>query len=555
MIGNLLYTLQKGIRYFKHYGLREFLIRLREKGEPENISYEEYVRAHRTTEKELERQNKECSRWENAPLFVCVVSDGYGNEARKQLECQTYPKWKVCTGASLQDTLKKAIEEIYSDINRAYFLFLEDGDALEPSALYEAAHAILFPEKTRQSGLHWETVKTPDVIYTDEDEMDVDGNLRNPQMKPDFSADMLEEVCYIKHLLIVSGKLVKRVLAEWDKPVLAKKDCTLEEFIYCCVKNTKNIFHIPKVLYHSGHTKETVSDKKYKENLKKNYTGNSLVSIIIPNKDQKESLEKCLESIVKSSYHNYEVIIVENNSSSLDIFSFYDIIKRQHNVRVVTWNVHGQFNYAAINNYGASFAQGDYLVFLNNDIELITAEWLEKMLADCQRDEVAAVGAKLYYPDNTVQHAGIVIGIGGHARGVAANMCVGLPGNESGYMDRASIRQNMSAVTAACMMMKKQVFDEVGGFSEDLAVAFNDVDLCLKARKAGYLIVYDPYVEAYHYESKSRGQEDTEEKVRRFQSEIEYMRTMWEDILKEGDPYYNPNLTRYRTDYSLSGDK
>ena len=173
------------------------------------------------------------------------------------------------------------------------------------------------------------------------------------------------------------------------------------------------------------------------------------------------------------------------------------------------------------------------------------------MLTLCGKENTGAVGAKLYYPDDTIQHAGIVIGIGGHARGIAANMCVGQVRSDSGYMYRASLRQNLSAATAAFLMVPAMVFHGVDGFCEALSVAFNDVDLCLKIRKKGYLIIYEPSVEAYHYESKSRGQEDTEEKVRRFQEEIEYMRTHWIDILKQGDPYYHPGLTRYRTDYSL----
>lgn len=197
---------------------------------------------------------------------------------------------------------------------------------------------------------------------------------------------------------------------------------------------------------------------------------------------------------------------------------------------------------------GAAVVSG---IFAQDDIEIITKNYMERMLTLCGKENTGAVGAKLYYPDDTIQHAGIVIGIGGHARGIAANMCVGQVRSDSGYMYRASLRQNLSAATAAFLMVPAKVFREVDGFCEALSVAFNDVDLCLKIRKKGYLIIYEPSVEAYHYESKSRGQEDTEEKVRRFQEEIEYMRTRWIDILKQGDPYYHPGLTRYRTDYSL----
>ena len=218
-------------------------------------------------------------------------------------------------------------------------------------------------------------------------------------------------------------------------------------------------------------------------------------------------------------------------------------------IRVVYWE--GIFNYSAINNFGAKAAKGDYLLLLNNDVEVITENWLEELLSNCQRPDVGIVGAKLYYPDDTVQHAGIIIGIGG----VAGNVFVGLPRKFTGYFHKASIQQDLSAVTAACMMVKRSVYEEMGGLEEKLQVAFNDVDFCLRVRKAGYLVVFNPYVELYHYESKTRGAENTKEKVRRFQAEIEYMRSHWLDLLKKGDPMYNPNLTLSKWDYSLKNNK
>ena len=192
-------------------------------------------------------------------------------------------------------------------------------------------------------------------------------------------------------------------------------------------------------------------------------------------------------------------------------------------------------------------ARGEYLLFLNNDVTVITQDWMNEMLGVCQRLEVGAVGVKLLYPDNTIQHAGCVIGIGG----IAGHMFVNMPADRTGYLHKASILQDMSAVTAACMMMKRSAFEKAGGFTEELAVAFNDVDLCLKTREAGYLIVYDPYVKLYHMESKTRGAENDEAKIRRFQSEIEYMRSHWIRILKNGDPNYNKNLSLAKWNYSL----
>ena len=263
-------------------------------------------------------------------------------------------------------------------------------------------------------------------------------------------------------------------------------------------------------------------------------------------KDAKEDLEKCIQSILeKSSYTNYEILIVENNSTGEEIFSYYKELSENSRIRLLRWK--REFNYSAINNYGAKKAKGDYLLFLNNDTEVISPDWIEEMLGFCQRPDTGIVGARLYFGNNTVQHAGTVIGIGG----IAGHMFTDMPRERSGYMHKAAIIQDLSAVTAACMMVKRQVFDEVQGFEEQLSVAFNDVDFCLRVREKQYLVVYDPYVELYHYESKSRGAEDSKEKVRRFQSEIEFMRCRWETLLKKGDPYYNKNLSLVKWNYSL----
>lgn len=270
-----------------------------------------------------------------------------------------------------------------------------------------------------------------------------------------------------------------------------------------------------------------------------------MVSILIPNKDEKDTLEACIRSIrEKTTYKNYEIIIIENNSKEEEIFSYYNELAKD-GVRILHWEK--EFNYSAINNFGAAHAKGEFLLFLNNDVTVITPEWLEELVGVCQRREVGAAGVKLLYPDNTIQHAGCVIGLGG----IVGHLFVDMPANRTGYLHKASLLQDMSAVTAACMMMKKQVFEKVGGFTEKLAVAFNDVDLCLKTNQAGYLVVYDPYVQLYHMESKTRGAEDSKEKVKRFQTEIEYMRCHWINLLKNGDPYYNKNLSLTKWNYSL----
>ena len=246
-----------------------------------------------------------------------------------------------------------------------------------------------------------------------------------------------------------------------------------------------------------------------------------------------------------STYKNYEILIVENNSEQQETFAYYEELEQRENIRVLTWT--GDFNYSAINNFAVKEAKGDYLLFLNNDIQVITPGWMEAMVSTCQRPEVGIVGGRLYYPDDTIQHAGIIMGIGG----IAGHAFLGMKRSRTGYLHKASLQMDYSAVTAACMMMKHEVFLNIGGFEARLTVAFNDVDLCLRTGQEGYLVVYNPHVEMYHYESKSRGTEDSKEKVRRFQSEIEFMRSRWIGLLKEGDPYYNKNLTLSKWNYSL----
>ena len=521
------YNIRKGIRYLKHYGLHEFLIRFKEKNEPENLTYEEFRKIHRLQGRELRQQEREYKLWMKKPLSICY----FANEMN--------------------------LSDITIESKATWILCVKEGIRLDKYAQAEFMKAAYQPGKVMQSGVHWDMVDNPDFIYADADEYSEsehgETQYINPKFKPDYNMELQKSTAYIGAAFLISREIYDKVrnsMQAWQGWL---------NFQSRCIEEAKGILHIPKVLYHEKH-QDNIEKDVYKATAVEmqqasGYAGQPLISIIIPNKDEVETLKTCLHSILQSTYTNYEIIIVENNSTNPDTFSYYRKLQEENEqIQVVTFQTEQGFNYSAINNYGVSFAQGEYLVLLNNDIELITTDWLERMLVHCQQPKNAIVGARLYYPDDTIQHAGIMVGIGGHARGVAINMYTGLPREEAGYMKRASAQQNLSAVTAACMMIKKCVFEEVGGFHEYLTVAFNDVDLCLKARKAGYLVVYDPSIEAYHYESKSRGQEDTEEKVRRFQTEIEYMRTQWNDILRYGDPYYNPNLTRNRCDYSLRGD-
>lgn len=440
----------------------------------------------------------------------------------------------------IAENTNKAIEMAAGD----YVALFDHDDLLTKDALYEVASAI-------------EAAPETDVLYTDEDKVNSELTEHfQPHFKPDFNLDLLRSNNYITHLFVVKRSLLTKV-GSFRKEFDGAQDY---DFILRCTENAEHIVHIPKVLYHwrihQASTADNPFSKTYAfeagkravqahlERMGVNGTvtsrkdmgfyrvqypveGNPLVSIIIPNKDEKDTLERCIRSIrEKSTYRNYEIIIVENNSTTQEIFDFYKELEKDEQIRVVYWKE--GFNYSKLNNFGASYANGEYYICLNNDITVITPEWMEELLGHCQRSEVGIVGAKLYFPDNTIQHAGIIVGIGG----IAGNMFTGMSRNRTGYFHKASLQQDLSAVTAACLMVKRQAFEKIGGFEEKLAVAFNDVDFCLRVREAGYLVVYNPYVEMYHFESKSRGAEDTEEKRRRFQTEIEYMRCRWQGILK-----------------------
>lgn len=589
------YNIKKGILYLRHYGPKEFWVKLTERFQADDVDYEQWYENHRALPEELEKQKNQ--RWKRKPLISIVVPvyntpQTFLRQMIESVQKQSYSEWELCIGNASPDNqeLKKVIEEYKNDpriqeveipenkgisqnTNRAMEIatgewigLLDHDDLLAPNALYEIAKAVC---------------ECPDaeVIYTDEDKVTTDLKEHfQPHLKPDFNVDLLRSNNYICHFFVASRDLIERV-GGFRPEFNGAQDYDL---ILRCTEQAKQIVHIPKILYHwrvhKASTADNPASKMYafdagkraiEEHLRRCNTkgivehtkdlgfyrvkyevcGEPLVSIIIPNKDQIASLKKCLDSIrEKTSYQNYEIIIVENNSEEPETFTFYKKIAGDK-IKIVTWE--GEFNYSAINNFGVRHARGDYLLLLNNDVEIISEDWMKEMLSHCQRKEVGIVGAKLYYPDNTIQHAGIIIGIGG----VAGSIFTGLPRAFSGYLHKASIQLDLSAVTAACMLVKRSVFEQVGGLEEKLKVAFNDVDFCLRVREKGYLVVYDPYAELYHYESKTRGAEDTKEKVRRFQTEIEYMRSHWIDLLKKGDPYYNCNLSLTKWDYSLKNNQ
>lgn len=589
------YNIKKGLLYMKHFGPKEFWIRLTERFQADDVDYEEWYKNHKPTMEELQRQRD--TEFEYEPLISILVPvyntpEEFLKQMIQSVRKQTYGKWELCIAnanpanetvaeilriSSTKDERIKVKdvpenEGIAQNTNAAlasatgdYVGLLDHDDLLTPDALYEVVKAI--NENDR-----------PQVLYSDEDKVTMDLSEHfQPHMKPDYNKDLLRSNNYITHFFVADRTLVEEVGGE-DGEYNGAQDYDL---ILKCTERAKGIAHIPRILYHwrvhKASTADNPASKMYafdagkraiEDHLKRcgeigkvshekdlgfyrvkyQVQGSPLISIIIPNKDQVESLDKCLESIEKSSYKNYEIIIVENNSTEDATFAYYKKIESDK-IRIVYWS--DEFNYSAINNFGVKHARGDYLLLLNNDVEVITTDWLEELTANCQRKDVGIVGARLYYPDDTIQHAGIVIGIGG----VAGALFVGMPRMFTGYLHKAAIQQDLSAVTAACMMVKRSVYEELGGLEEELKVAFNDVDFCLRAREKGYLVVYDPNVELYHFESKSRGTEDSKEKIRRFQNEIEYMRSHWLELLKKGDPMYNPNLTLTKWDYSLRNNQ
>ena len=602
-----LYNIQKGLRYLKHFGLKEFLVRLSERMEPEEVPYGPWYEEHRAKPEELERQRKQSLTWENfsgGEESACVFSIAvpvfrtpakFLCEMIESVRSQSFPFWELClANADPEDREVAEILERYcredrrirvknlkenkgisENTNAALAMargefvgLLDHDDLLAPDALYEMAARL-----EKDEGI--------DVFYTDEDKVTTDLSEHfQPHLKPDFNLDLLRSNNYICHFFVVRREIAERI-GGFRPEFNGAQDY---DFIFRCTEQAEKIVHIPRILYHwrvhSASTADNPASKMYAYeagkraiegnlersgvrgvvSLRQDYgfydvhypvEGEPLVSILIPNKDQKETLMHCIHSVLETStWKNLEILIIENNSEREETFACYRELEKDPRIRILTYP--GKtFNYSAINNFGVQQAKGEYLLFLNNDIEVITPDWIEQMLGNCQRPEVGIVGAKLYYPDNTIQHAGIIIGIGG----IAGHAFLGLARAKSGYLHKASLQMDYSAVTAACMMMKAEAFRKAGGFEEKLTVAFNDVDLCLRTVEQGWLVVYDPHVEMYHYESKSRGAEDSEEKLRRFQQEIEFMRTRWIRLLKDGDPNYNPNLTLSKWNYSLRGRK
>lgn len=512
---------------------------------------------------------------------------------------QTYGKWELCLADGSDDAhafvgricqeyrqkdsrikyqklaknegISGNTNECYKMATGNYIALFDHDDLLHPCVLFAYMQAIC--------------EKDADYIYCDE--ATFKGNSINHMItmhfKPDYAPDNLLANNYICHFSVFS-----RELLESGELFRSQFDGSQDhDMILRLTAKAKHIVHIPRILYywrsHKGSVASSIDAKTYAINaakgavadrltklgyrnfeiestrafatifrIKYELTSHPLVSIIIPNKDHVDDLSRCVESIINlSTYDNYEIVIVENNSETAEIRTYYEEISRHPRVQVVEYK--GDFNYSKINNFGVQYAKGEYLLLLNNDTEVITPDWMEELLMYAMRKDVGVVGAKLYYPDKTIQHAGIVIGLGAHR--TAGHTHYRIPEANVGYMGRLCYAQDVTAVTGACMMVSKALYEELGGLDESFTVALNDVDFCLRVRGKGLLNIFTPFAELYHYESKSRGSDKKDERALRYQQESDRFRVKWADALAKGDPYYNPNFSLDHSDFTVNWKK
>lgn len=459
--------------------------------------------------------------------------------------------------------------ECYKMASGNYIGLFDHDDILHPSVLFEYAKVIC--------------EQNADYIYCDEATFK-NGNIDKMitlHFKPDYAIDNLRANNYICHFSVFS-----RDLLEGTELFRSKFDGSQDhDMILRLTSNAAKVVHVPKLLYywrsHKGSVASDISAKTYAIEAARGAVADHLkshgydnfkiestrafetifriryelaatpkVSIIIPNKDHLDDLKRCVDSILdKSTYDNYEIIIVENNSTTQKIKDYYDELLKHPKIRIVTYE--GEFNYSKINNYGVRFASGEYVLLLNNDTQVITVNWIEEMLMYGQRNDVGVVGAKLYYGNMTIQHAGIVLGLGLHRSAGHSHHKVNK--ENVGYMGRLCYAQDVSAVTGACMLVRKSLYEELLGLDEEFRVALNDVDFCLRVRQKGLLVVFTPFAELFHFESLSRGSDlEEKQKALRYSKECQAFKQKWKDVLEAGDPYYNPNFSLNHSDFRLA---
>ena len=590
---------EKVIVNLREHGLKYTLRKIRSRLEAVP-TYSQWMKKSYPTEEELNNQRKKS--FENSILFSITVPlfntpEAFLKEMIDSVKAQTYAGWELCladgsdnehdyVGIVCKEYALSDERIIYKKLEKNlgisentnvclematgdYIALFDHDDILHPSALYEMMCII--------------DEKKADFIYTDEATF-MSPKIKNIKVinfKPDFAPDNLKANNYICHFTAFKRSLLERTGC-FRKEFDGSQD---HDLMLRLTEAAERIEHIPKVLYfwraHPASVAMSTSSKNYaaeagmkavKESITRmgltarvessralstiyrvsyDIVGTPKISIVIPTCDHVDLLKKCVESIEeKSTYKNYEIILVENNSKNIETFNYYkELTAKYNNIKLIYWTK--EFNYSAINNYGVKEAAiGEHILLLNNDTEVVSPGWIEEMLMYSQRSDVGAVGAKLYYADDTIQHAGVIIGKGG----VAGHAFYGMPRDDTGYMGKLWYAQDVSAVTAACMMIRRDVWEQMGGLTEEFPVAFNDIDLCMRIRKAGYLIVWTPYAELYHYESKSRGLDDEvpEKKARLIADHVRFT-SRWSTELEAGDPYYNPNFTldpRY-DDYTL----
>lgn len=577
------------VRTYKKYGFFGAIGRIKKNFVKKKLGYFLWLKKHCLAEQVLSQQREAARNFLYQPT-IGIITPVYNPKVQwlqKMLESvrqQTYGNWELCIAdASTEDEIKQCLKK-YSELDariKVKFLGENKGIAANSNEALALATgefiALLDHDDELTPDALYEVVKflqdhNADMIYTDEDKLDIKGNRCDPFFKPDWSLDMFLSYMYTCHLGVYRKRIVDE-LGGFREGYDGGQDYDL---VLRFIGKTNSIFHIPKVLYHwrmaKGSTAASTNAKCYacdaakkalsdylarngiagevldgffptSYRIKRKILGVPLVSILLPIKDEKELLEQCLNSIFKkTNYSNYEIIIIDNSSIEKETHDYLAKLSQIGNIKVLQYEK--TFNYSAINNFAVGYAKGEVLLFLNNDTEVISEEWLSAMLEHVQRKEVGAAGCKLLYPNRTIQHAGVIIGLGG----VAGHSHRFSPINDDG---RVNVIQNLSAVTSACMMVRKDVFSAVGGFDEQLTVAFNDVDLCLKIRDKGYLIVYTPYAELYRKKSMKREHENTPEAQSRLAREIEYIKGKWGGVIVKGDPYYNPNLTLDKEDFSI----
>ncbi len=514
-------------------------------------------------------------------LPVYNVKTNYLKECLDSILNQTYQNFEICIvdDASTKGNVRKVLEEYINNpkikvkyreenghISRAtndalemvegdFVALIDNDDVLDKNAFYEVIKALNQNKKL-------------DIIYSDEDKLNLEGRRCDPHFKPDYSPDTLLSMNYICHLTVMRTSLLHE-LGGFTVGLEGAQDYDL---VLRAVEKTDKIYHIPKILYHWRMSKKStamnVDNKDYARDIGKKVIEDALkrrgkkakvekdeestsykvayeiakeplVSILIPTRDFAETLEVCLESIYeKTTYKNYEIIVINNNSEESETFDLFEKYKRAHgNFDVLDANIN--FNYSRLNNMAAKKAKGSVLVLLNNDTEIITPGWLEILVGYAVQPHVGAVGPKLLYPDDTVQHAGVIMGLGG----VASHAYIGERRDASGVYSRLRVPYNYAAVTGACLVVEKKKYEQVGGLEEDLRVAYNDIDFCMKLLEAGYYNVEVPMVELYHFESKSRGSDTAPEKKARFDEEQDYMYKKWPEMIKN-DNFYNPNYSK-----------